>query len=421
MAKSIGIVGAGTAGLHLGLRLLAHGLPVTIYAEVDPAQQRTGRLPNTVAHHEPTRARERALGVNHWDNLGFGTFTVDFYVGGPQPLSFKGWFDAPSIFVDYRVYQPRLAEDFVARGGTLIVRPVDKAGLSQLALQHELVVVASGRFGLADNLFPRVPEHSPYTKPPRRLFAALVHGIQPPEPLGMRFIISPGHGEVFESQVYTQRGLIPSLLIEAVPGGAIEPLTHRRYDEDPRDVAAMLLDILRVHAPPTYARLNAKEFRLAGPLDWLTGGFTPVVRRGYARLDSGHFVMAVGDAHVLHDPVGGQGANAASAGAWALGEAILEAVKADRPFDEAFCRGAEEQTWGAVRAMAYWNNSLLEPPAPHMIQVMAAAAQDPAIARGLANTMLLADKAMAQLDTPEHAAAFLESLGWKGGAQAAPA
>jgi hypothetical protein len=35
--------------------------------------------------------------------------------------------------------------------------------------------------------------------------------------------------------------------------------------------------------------------------------------------------------------------------------------------------------------------------------------------------MLLADKAMAQLDTPEHAAAFLESLGWKGGAQAAPA
>jgi 2-polyprenyl-6-methoxyphenol hydroxylase-like FAD-dependent oxidoreductase len=421
MTTSIGIVGAGTAGLHLGLRMLAHGLPVTIYSEQDPAQLRSGRLPNTVAHHEATRARERALGVNHWDNLGFGTFTVDFYIGGPQPLAFQGLFEQPSIFVDYRVYLPRLAEDFVARGGTLVVRAVDKAALSQLAREHELVVVASGRFGLGDQLFARMPEHSPHSKPPRRLFAALVHGIQPPTPLGMQFIISPGHGELFESQVYTQRGLIPSLLIEAVPGGAIEPLTHRRYDEDPRDVEAMLLEVLRVHAPPTYARLDPKEFRLAGPLDWLTGGFAPVVRRGYARLESGHFVVAVGDAHVLHDPVGGQGANAASAGAWALGDAILEAVKAGRPFDEAFCRVAEEHTWGAVRATAYWNNALLEPPPPHMVQVMIAAAQDPAIATKLAHTMLIPERAMENLDTPEHAAAFLEKLGWKGGAPGAPA
>src|SRR3712207_3292909 len=102
MAISIGIIGAGTAGLHLGLRLLAHGLSVTLYSERTPEQIRSGRLLNTVAHHEVTRARERALGVNHWDNLDFGTFFVDFHVLGPQPLSFKGWFDAPSIFVDYR-------------------------------------------------------------------------------------------------------------------------------------------------------------------------------------------------------------------------------------------------------------------------------------------------------------------------------
>jgi hypothetical protein len=53
-----------------------------------------------VAHGGHTRARERELGVNHWDNLGFGTFFADFYVGGPQPLAFRGWFDDPPIFVD---------------------------------------------------------------------------------------------------------------------------------------------------------------------------------------------------------------------------------------------------------------------------------------------------------------------------------
>jgi hypothetical protein len=421
MATSIGIVGAGTAGLHLGLRLLADGLSVTLYSERTPEQIRSGRLLNTVAHHEMTRAKERALGVNHWDNLGFGTFFVDFHVGGPQPLFFKGWFDAPSIFVDYRAYQPRLTEDFVARGGKLVVRPVDKAALSELARQHDLMVVASGRFGLGDELFPRVPEHSPHTRPPRRLFAALVHGLTPPKPLGMQFIISPGHGELFEAQIFTHdRGLIPNVLIEAVPGGSIEPLTRASYDEDPRRVEAMLLEVLREHAPSTYSRVDPKALRLAGPLDWLTGGFTPVVRRGYGRLESGHFVVAVGDAHVLHDPVGGQGANAAATGAWALADTIREAVKAGRPFDEAFCQSAEQNTWAAVRDTAYWNNALLEPPPPHMIQLMIAAAQDEGIANRLANTLLNPEKAMAHLDTPEHAAAFLESLGWKGGAQGAP-
>jgi 2-polyprenyl-6-methoxyphenol hydroxylase-like FAD-dependent oxidoreductase len=323
--------------------------------------------------------------------------------------------------VDYRLYQPRLAEDFVARGGTFVVRPVDSAVLSQLVKEHELVVVASGRSGLGDQLFPRMPEHSPYTHPPRRLFAALVQGIQPPEPLGMQFIIAPGHGELFESQVYSARGLTPNLLIEAVPGGALEPLTLRRYDEDLRDVEAMLLEVLRVHAPPIYARVDPDKFRLTGPLDWLTGGFTPVARRGYARLESGHFVVAVGDAHVLHDPVGGQGANAASASAWALADAIVEARKEGRPFDEAFCQGAERRTWEAQRATTYWNNALLQPPPPHLLQVLIAAAQNQEIANRVTNTILTPEQAMANVYTPESAAAFLTSLGWKGHTQGAPA
>jgi 2-polyprenyl-6-methoxyphenol hydroxylase-like FAD-dependent oxidoreductase len=75
--KGIGIVGAGVAGLHLALYLQKHALPVTLYAEKTAEQQRSGRLANAAAHWANTRARERALGVNHWDGeLGgrFGLF-----------------------------------------------------------------------------------------------------------------------------------------------------------------------------------------------------------------------------------------------------------------------------------------------------------------------------------------------------------
>jgi 2-polyprenyl-6-methoxyphenol hydroxylase-like FAD-dependent oxidoreductase len=412
---NIAIIGAGTAGLHLGLRLLAQGQSVTIYSERDPAQLRSGRLPNTVAHHGPTRTRERELGVNHWDDKGFGTHFIHFHVSGPQPLSFKGWLDAPSLFVDYRLYQPRLAEDFVARGGRLVVEAVDAVGLGRLAREHDLVVVASGRFGLGDQLFPRVPEHSPHTKPARKLFAALVHGIRFPEPLGMQFIIAPGHGEIFESQVFSQQGLLANLLIEAIPGGALEVLATRRHDEDPRGFEAVLLELLREHAPATYARVDPKEFRVAGPLDWLQGGFTPVVRRGYAPLEGGRFVVAVGDAHVLHDPVGGQGANGASADAWALADVILDTVRAGGAFDESFCQRAEAHTWEAVRPTTYWNNALLELPPPHVLQVMGAASADQPLANALINTLMAPERALENFATPESAAAFVTRH--RGGAQ----
>ena len=70
MESSIGIVGAGVSGLHLGLYLRQHDVPVTIYAERSPDEVRASRLLNTVGHHHHTLERERALGVHHWDAAG---------------------------------------------------------------------------------------------------------------------------------------------------------------------------------------------------------------------------------------------------------------------------------------------------------------------------------------------------------------
>ena len=55
----VGIVGGGTAGLHLALLLQQGGLEPTLYAERTPDEVRNGRLPNTVVHNYRTRGRER--------------------------------------------------------------------------------------------------------------------------------------------------------------------------------------------------------------------------------------------------------------------------------------------------------------------------------------------------------------------------
>lgn len=403
---SIGIVGAGTAGLHLGLKLLSHGVSVTLYAEQEPAKLRAGRLPNTVAHHSPTRARERELDVDHWGGPHADMQFMGIHVNGPQPFSLKGRLEKPSIFVDYRLYQPKLAEDFVARGGLLEVLPVDTALLSLLSLRHDLVVVATGRNGLTA-LFPRIPELSPHTQPARLLFAGLLKGVRMREPIGMDAHLVPGQGEIFEAQVISRQGRVPSILIEAIPGSDLAVLGTQRYDEDPRAYEALLLDGLRRFAPATYERITPAEFGVLGPMDWVQGSFTPVVRRAWTPLANGRFVMAVGDTHVTNDPVAGQGANAASASAFALAASIVDALTEGRPFDEAFCRAAEEKTWAAAAPATHWTNALLQPPPPHVIDVLVAGSQEPRVADAIATAFMVPENILSACASPESAAAFI--------------
>ena len=127
MTVDIGIVGAGTAGLHLALMLQQRGVDATLYAERTADEVLAGRLANTVAHHHHTRERERELGVNHWDETGPSYGRHWHYFGGEQPLAFPGDFAAPSLAVDYRLYQSRLLEDFEERGGTVRFGVVDAA------------------------------------------------------------------------------------------------------------------------------------------------------------------------------------------------------------------------------------------------------------------------------------------------------
>ncbi|MFN8515580.1 MAG: styrene monooxygenase/indole monooxygenase family protein [Thermomicrobiales bacterium] len=93
-----------------------------------------------------------------------------------------------------RLYLAALLEDFAGRGGRVEIGALAADDVARLARKHGLMVVASGRGSLTE-LFPRLPERSPYTAPQRLLCSGLYRGVAPTEPLGLSFNISPGHGE----------------------------------------------------------------------------------------------------------------------------------------------------------------------------------------------------------------------------------
>jgi 2-polyprenyl-6-methoxyphenol hydroxylase-like FAD-dependent oxidoreductase len=403
---NIGIVGSGIAGLQLGLFLQQRGLPVTLYSDRTPEEIRAGRLPNAVARFDHTQERDRSLGVHRWDDPEIGALGAHFRIVGDQPLAFYGSVRRPASFVDMRIYLSTLLEEFAARGGPVRVGALQAADVARLSANHDLMVVASGRGSLTE-MFPRLPERSPYTRPQRRLCVGLFRGIAYPEPRGLTFSISPGHGEVFQAPFFTFSGMVSSVLFEAIPGRGLEPIVDLRYEDDPARFEATVLSLLREHAPFIYERVDHREFGLVSPLDLLQGAITPTVRRCYAPLSDGKYAVAVGDVHIVNDPLLGQGANAASHAAWTLGEAILAAGA----FDESFCRRVEERIWAVARHPTEWTNAVLQPPPPHALAVFAAAAQNRAVADEIVDNFGAPERNWAIFGSPEGAAAFLHRHG----------
>jgi 2-polyprenyl-6-methoxyphenol hydroxylase-like FAD-dependent oxidoreductase len=411
---TLGIIGSGIAGLHLALYLQKQGIKATVYSDRSEGEIRSSRLPSTVALMGATRTRDTALGTNHWSAPEHSSFSIGMRVASSPPLAFHAEFKHPALFIDMRVYVPRLMADFRERGGSLVIAPSRAEDIAALAAQHDLIVVAAGRAGL-NEMFPRLPERSPYLEPQRRLFAGLFRGVRHPRPFAMTFNIVPGQGEVIENQYLTLDGVVTGILVEAIPGGLLDPITRLRYEDDPAAFNAAVLALVREHAPDAYARTDPAAFALTRPLDTLSGGFTPTARRGWAPLRGGRFALAIGDAFIAHDPLAGQGANAASRTAWTLGEIITEHARAGLRFDEAFCVAAEARLWAQERPVTEWCNAFLQPPPPHMIGLLVAASQDQAIANAFADNFNEPEKQWSVISSPVATAAFLD------GFRAAPA
>lgn len=397
----IGIIGAGVSALHLGLYLRAHDVPATIYADKDAQQIADGRLLNTVAHHHHTLERERAVGVHHWDVAEHGYDCHHHFISGPD-LAFQGDFDNPSMCIDYRIYLPRLMQDFQERGGEVVVGPTPEAAdVERLSARHDLIVVAVGR-GSIGGMFKRRPEKSPYDRPQRRLCAGLYHGIARTEPTGVSFCIAPGHGELLELPLLTREGPATALLFENIPGGETEKLVDMPPQDDMAGFERAVLGILREHYGWVADRVDTGTFGLLGPGDVLQGALTPVVREDYVQLASGRYALAMGDTHVVVDPIIGQGANSASYSAWKVGEAIVN----DLAYDERFCRGVARAREERVMGISDWTNIMLNPP-PHVLELLMAMAGNRQLCDAFSGNWDRPERNLEALATPERTQAFM--------------
>ena len=403
---SIGIVGSGVSGLHLGLKLRQHDIPVTIYADKAAKEVAGSRLLNSVAHHHATVERERLLGVHHWDAADYGYGIHHHYVGGPHPMIFRGDFTKRSNAIDYRMYLPRLMEDFEERGGRIDIRPVQADDLERLSDPHDLLVIASGR-GTMAGLFPPRPEKSPYDRPQRRLCVGLYRGITPAEPAAVTLSISPGNGEMVEIPFLTFEGRVHALLMENIPGGELEMLADLDYGADPKAFEATILGVLEKHYPLTFERVDRHEFGLTRPQDLLQGALVPQLRTDYSRLANGKFALAMGDVHSVVDPLVGQGANSASHSAWAIGEVILE----DLGFDELFCQRVIRRRAEVVEAISDWTNLMIGPMQPHLMAMLIAMAQNRTVCDEFTDNFGAPDRQWTNLASPERTAAYLRRHG----------
>jgi hypothetical protein len=286
-----------------------------------------------------------------------------------------------------------------------VIGTLTSTELEELATRHDLVVVASGR-GSLSNLFERVPEHSPNTEPQRLVIAGFYRGVRPRDPLGFEVVISRGHGEILVFPLFSFEPGVTGIGIEAIPGGAFSGLSEVKYASDPRRFEHRVLDILRDHAPGVFERITVDAFGVARPQDVGYVAITPAVRRGYRRLGNGRHVVALGDAHIVMDPITGQGANKAAVAA----RTLADAIRAASDYDEPFCRNIEEATCRYALAVSDACNARLKPPSPHVGRLLDGAARHQAVADFYASGFNHPDRYWEVVSSEDRTAALLQQL-----------
>ena len=396
MERHIGIIGAGVAGLHLGLYLRRHGVDTTIITDRTADQFAASSLPNTVAHFAPTLERERQLGIDHWTDERFHYTCHNYSFGGPARLEFRGNFARPNRAIDYRIYLPRLMADFEASGGTIEIATVAVPDLGRLAGRFDLLVVTSGRGELA-NAFGRVDGESPNHRPQRQLLAALFTGVRPTDPAGATLSASPSQGELIDLPILTLGGMASALLFENIPGGDLGVLARIRHADNPSVFISTVLDKLEKHHPHVFNRIDTARFGLCGLDDVLQGAITPIVRQSTLDLGDGKFAIAAGDVHCTVDPMLGQGANLASHSALILGEEIVK----DAPFDATFCERIDRRRMTRILGASRWTNLMLRPPSPEILELVREMSRDRSLCDEYTDNFGLPERQWERLGSPE--------------------
>ena len=406
--RKIGIVGAGQAGLQLGCGLLDKGYDVYIVQERSGEEIAKGKVTSSQCMFDIALQNERDLGLNFWDDACPTVDSINFVVPAPngsgnKAIEWNGKLDRPAQSVDQRVKFPAWMKEFERRGGHLKIKDVGVLEADCRAREFDLVVVAAGKGDIA-KLFERDAAKSPFAKPQRALALTYVHGMKPREGhSAVNFNLIPTVGEYFVFPALTLSGPCEIMVFEGVPGG---PMDCWKDVKTPAEHLAQSLKILETFLPWEADRCRAVELTDANGI--VSGAFAPIVRKPIARLPSGKAVLGLADAVCLNDPITGQGSNSASKAAKIYLDAIV--AHGDRPFDEAFMQATFDSYWAYAQFVTGWTNALLQPPPPHVLNLMGAAQGLPALAKRIANGFDEPRDLFPWFAVPEEAEKYLQQL-----------
>lgn len=382
MAK-ITIIGGGQSGLQLAIGLLQNGYDVTVVSDRTPEQIRDGSVSSSQCMFATALDNERALGIDFWDDTcppveGIALAVPHPEIPGAKAIDWGARLDRVAQSVDQRVKFPRWMEHFATSGGELVFHDASVDDLERYAADSDLVVVAAGKGAIAQ-FFERDAERSQFDQPMRALALTYVTGMTPrPDFSAVCFNIIPGVGEYFVFPALTTSGDCEIMVFEGVPGG---PMDCWGDVTTPAEHLAKSKWILETFMPWEAERCRAVE--LTDELGILSGRFAPTVRKPVGLLPSGHPVLGMADAVLLNDPLTGQGSNNASKGAAIYLESILD--RGEGPFDAIWMQETFERLWSYAEKVVGWTNALLLPPPPHVLNVLGAAGQFPAVAHRFAN------------------------------------
>jgi 2-polyprenyl-6-methoxyphenol hydroxylase-like FAD-dependent oxidoreductase len=408
--RSVAVVGAGQAGLLLGIGLLDRGFKVTLLSDRTAEEIRHGPVPAGAVVFDDALSVERDLGISFW---GEATHVHAIHVdvvepGGKVALTLESPVDRPGLCVDQRLKSYRWMNEFEKRGGRLAVKPAAIADLESLAAENDLVVVATGK-GPMSSLFPRDAERSRFDAPPRHLGMVVVKGMGPWKAYkgpGVRFFLLPGVGEMFSAPFYSKDEIQGAFLgFEPLPGG---PMDRFESAKTPDARLALAKELFR-ELLPEEAYEAVRDATLVDEKATLAGSLVPAVRKAAGKLPSGAHVMGLADAVNLHDPLAAQGANNAAKAAKVAIRRIAE--RGDEPFDAAWMADVFEEIWQEAQYANQLCEKFLAPPEPHVFELLGAASQIPAVAHRFCNGFTRPRDLFPWFVDPTEARRYLQSFG----------
>jgi 2-polyprenyl-6-methoxyphenol hydroxylase-like FAD-dependent oxidoreductase len=372
--RKIAIIGSGPAGLVCAHGLRKAGYSVTLYSDRTPESYLTHARPTGLAgRFAPTLAYERELGLAHWDTVA-PKFAGIHFTFCPmlhnQLVTMTGRFNEPGAAIDLRLQSHRWMLDLSERGGNVEIEEVTIAKLEDIAREHDLTLVATGRGGLA-SLFERNEPRSVYAKAQRNLAMVVFKG--PPMRqdglpfLGVKFKVLGPLGEVFWLPYHHKDvGSCWAIGWEPQIGG---PMDRFQNAKSAKEVLDLTRTVMKAVMPWEAAWFDDTE--ICDELGWLVGSVTPAVRHPVGRLPSGQVVAALGDTAIAYDPIAAQGANGGNRMARHLVDAIV--ARGDKQFDERWIADTFEHFWKDYgQYAAGFSNMLLEPPSPTVVAFLMA-------------------------------------------------